>query len=205
VRVALIVPVKSFAIAKGRLASSLSDVARAQLAKECATRVITAGGTWSTYVVCDDDDVARWASDNNAIVVRCRESGIDAAVRAGRQQAIHDGIEHVVIAHGDLPLARHFDHVVVAGTITFVPDRHRDGTNVIAMPASSSFTTAYGPRSYVRHVERAQRLGLAYRTIDDDDLALDLDTADDLAELQTRSDTSQENSGQDDAAKGSIA
>lgn len=188
-RVALIVPVKSFAIAKGRLASALSEDARAVLAKECATRVVSAGKDWPTYVVCDDDEVAQWAMDCDAIVVRCSEPGIDAAVRAGRQQALRDGINHVVISHGDLPLVSHFDHVVIADTITFVPDRHHDGTNVIAMPTASPFTTAYGPGSYVRHVAHADKLGLAHQTILDDELALDLDTADDLAELHARSDS----------------
>ena len=187
-RVALIVPVKSFAIAKGRLANALSEDARAVLAKECATRVVSAGKDWPTYVVCDDDDVAEWAKDCNAIVVRCSEPGIDAAVRAGRQQALCDGIEHVVISHGDLPLVQRFDHLVFANTITFVPDRHHNGTNVIAMPSSSPVDTAYGPDSYTRHVARAQSLGLAHRTIEDDELALDLDTADDLAELHARRD-----------------
>lgn len=197
-RVALIVPVKSFAIAKGRLASALSEDARAVLAKECATRVVVAGKDWPTYVVCDDDDVAQWAKECNAIVVRCSEPGIDAAVRAGRQQALRDGIDHVVISHGDLPLVRSFDHVVVAHTITFVPDRHHDGTNVIAMPTSSPFNTAYGPGSFIRHVEHAQTLRLAHRTIEDAELALDLDTADDLAELHARSDALR-----DETAKGS--
>jgi len=202
VRVALIVPVKSFAIAKGRLANALSEDARAVLAKECATRVVAAGKDWPTYVVCDDDDVAQWAKDCNAIVVRCSESGIDAAVRAGRRQALRDGIDHVVISHADIPLAHRFDHVVIADTITFVPDRHHDGTNVIAMPTSSPFDTAYGPNSYARHVERAQSLGLTYRTIEDDELALDLDTADDLAELNARSDSFDSNPSPNDTAKG---
>jgi 2-phospho-L-lactate guanylyltransferase len=152
--------VKSFAIAKGRLASVMSEDARAQLAKECATRVLLAAGTWPTYVVCDDDDVTQWATQH--------------------------GIDHVVIAHGDLPLAHRFDHVVVDNTITLVPDRHHDGTNVLALPATSPFETTYGPQSFHRHVEQAHTLGLAHVIIEDEELSLDIDTADDVAELQTR-------------------
>jgi 2-phospho-L-lactate guanylyltransferase len=186
VRVALIVPVKSFAIAKGRLASVMSEDARAQLAKECATRVLLAAGTWPTYVVCDDDDVTQWATQHGATVVHCTQPGINAAVRAGRDQALRDGIDHVVIAHGDLPLAHRFDHVVVDNTITLVPDRHHDGTNVLALPATSPFETTYGPQSFHRHVEQAHTLGLAHVIIEDEELSLDIDTADDVAELQTR-------------------
>ena len=185
-RVALIVPVKSFAIAKGRLASVMSEDDRAELARECATRVLRAAGNWPTYVVCDDDDVKQWARQHGAVIVDCTESGINAAVRAGRDQATRDGIEHVVIAHGDLPLAHRFDHVVSQGTITFVSDRHRDGTNVIALPVSSPFETSYGPQSFVRHVEQARALSLPHVIVEDNDLSLDIDTADDVAELHAR-------------------
>lgn len=185
-RVALIVPVKSFAIAKGRLASVMSEDERAVLAQECATRVLRAAGNWPTYVVCDDDDVKQWAIRHGASVVHCTEPGINAAVRAGRDQVALDGIEHVVIAHGDLPLAHRFDHVVIDGTITFVPDRHKDGTNVIALPVSSPFETAYGPQSFARHVEQACALSLPHVIVEDNDLSLDIDTADDVTELHTR-------------------
>jgi 2-phospho-L-lactate/phosphoenolpyruvate guanylyltransferase len=186
VHVALIVPVKSFAIAKGRLANALSEQERAELAKDCASRVLAAASSWPTFVVCNDDEVAQWATQNGAHVVRCVEPGIDAAVRSGCDRARVDGAQHVVIAHSDLPLATRFDHLVIPDAITFVPDRHRDGTNVIAMPINSPFVTAYGPGSYLRHVELARALGLAHHTLDDTDLALDLDTADDLAELEMR-------------------
>ena len=184
--VALIVPVKSFAIAKGRLATTLTAPQRAQIAQQCAEQVVQAATPWPVYVVCNDDAVAHWAISVGASVVRCDEPGIDAAVRAGRQRAASDGAEHVVIAHSDLPLATHFDHLPLADTITFVPDRHRDGTNVIALPTRSTFTTSYGPQSFSRHVASAERMHLAFRVIDDSDLALDLDTADDLSELQRR-------------------
>lgn len=183
---ALIVPVKSFAIAKGRLASVMSEDARAELARECATRVLRAAGNWPTYVVCDDNDVEQWAIRHGATVVHCPEPGINAAVRAGRDHAALDDIEHVVIAHGDLPLAHRFDHLVTGGTITFVPDRHRDGTNVIALPASSPFETSYGPQSFVRHVEQARALSLPHLIVEDDDLSLDIDTAEDVSELRAR-------------------
>ena len=67
-----------------------------------------------------------------------------------------------------------------------VPDRHRDGTNVLAFPANVSFTTAYGPGSFDNHVRIAQSLGLTVDVIDDEALSLDLDTADDLGELARR-------------------
>ena len=41
-----------------------------------------------------------------------------------------------IVAHGDLPRPEALAPVAVAGTIVLVPDRRRDGTNVVARPTS---------------------------------------------------------------------
>jgi 2-phospho-L-lactate guanylyltransferase (CobY/MobA/RfbA family) len=84
---------------------------------------------------------------------------------------------------------RTFTHVVASGIVTLVSDRHGDGTNVIALPATSPFRTSYGPGSFLLHRRHLEEMGLDYRCIDDAELALDLDTAEDLAELKSRSTT----------------
>ncbi len=188
-RVDLVVPVKSFSFAKGRLASVLNDDERRALAQVCAERVIAAAGDWRVHVVCDDPDVMAWARTRGCAVVVPSSPGLNAAVDAGRDAARIDGAEHIVIAHSDLPLARTFSQLVADETITLVPDRHLDGTNVITVPATSTFRTAYGPRSFDLHRRNLDETGLSYRYIQDPELALDLDTADDLAELKIRSAT----------------
>ena len=84
------------------------------------------------------------------------------------------------MAHADLPHAR--DLTVVRGFagITLVPDRHRDGTNVMCIPADCGFRFAYGPGSFARHKDEVARIGLALRVLTDDALAWDIDTPDDL-------------------------
>ena len=111
---------------------------------------------------------------------------MSASVASGRAAAEADGADHIVVAHADLPLAVSFNHIVREGKVSLVPDRHRDGTNVLSFPASSSFTTAYGPGSCDNHIRLAVDAGLEYEVIVDNDLALDLDTADDLSELARR-------------------
>lgn len=185
-RVAVIIPVKSFTVAKGRLSDTLSPVERENLARDCATNVVRAASPLPAYVVCSDPSVAAWARDNGAEVVHCGSPGLDNAVAAGRQRAQDDGFDHVVVAHADLPLARSLDHVAVEGAVSIVTDRHNDGTNVLAFPVASAFTTAYGPDSCSNHVHLARSAGLQCVMIDDADLALDLDTADDLDELTRR-------------------
>lgn len=185
-RVAVVIPVKAFGLAKGRLAGTLSPAERERLSRSCAERVVASAHPWPVYVVCDDEAVAAWARDHDAEPVHCATPGLDAAVDAGRRAAAAGGATHVVIAHADLPLARTLAHVPREGAVSIVPDRHRDGTNVLSMPVDSAMTTAYGPGSCDNHVDLARAAGLVCEIIDDDDLALDLDTVDDLAELDRR-------------------
>ena len=184
--VAVVIPVKSFTMAKGRLADTLNTTQRAELAQRCAETVVRAALPLPTYVVCSDAAVATWAIDLGAIVVDCQTPGLDVAVTAGRNAAITDGADHIIIAHADLPLATSFTHIAVANSVSLVPDRHRDGTNVLSFPLHSQFVTAYGPGSFENHIRHATIASLPYVVIDDEALALDLDTADDLSELQRR-------------------
>lgn len=185
--VALVIPVKSFTVAKGRLAGALTPTERETLARDCAHTVVRAGAPWPVYVVCESDDIERWARSVGAVTVRATHAGLDAAVADGVNAAIAAGHEHVVVAHGDLPLARTFSHLVVADAVTIVPDRHRDGTNVLSFPTTVDFPTAYGPDSFSAHCRIVEQLGLTLNVVDDDELALDLDTVDDLHELRRRS------------------
>lgn len=183
---AVVVPVKSFAIAKGRLADTLTANERETLARDCATTVVGAAAPLAVYVVCDDDDVAGWALSLGARVVRCAVPGLDTAVAAGRDAARAEGADHLVVAHADLPLARDLARLVHPGRVVLVPDRHRDGTNVLSFPVDSPFHTAYGPGSFDNHLRIAASAGLAADIVEDEYLALDLDTADDLGELARR-------------------
>ena len=183
---AVVIPVKSFTMAKGRLADTLSPAERESLARDCATRVVRAAGDIAAFVVCGDPLVAEWARALGARVVDQGRPGLDAAVETGTAAAATAGHDHVIVAHADLPLARSLAHVAVAGTVTIVTDRHHDGTNVLSFPLGAGFTTAYGPGSCDNHVRIAEQLGIPHRVLVDDDLSLDLDTADDLSELARR-------------------
>ena len=56
--------------------------------------------------------------------------------------------------------------------------------------ARQDFVLHYGPGSFVAHLEEANLRGLPHRVLHDDNLALDLDTADDLKELDRRTNDS---------------
>jgi 2-phospho-L-lactate guanylyltransferase len=181
VRSGVLVPVKAFAAAKGRLASVLPDAARRELARRMADRVVAAAAGLPVYVVCDDDAVAAWAERAGAQVLWRPGHGLNGAVADGVASITKLGFTDVVVAHADLPLARELGRAVRPGLITLVPDRHEIGTNVIALPAALPFRFAYGPGSFRHHLAEARRHRLGVRVWRDRELGLDVDVPEDLA------------------------
>jgi 2-phospho-L-lactate guanylyltransferase len=179
----VLVPVKAFSQAKMRLAPVLSVAERAALARRLAERVVSAARPLPVTVVCDDPGVAMWALDLGAKVLREPGLGLNAAVTAAVAQLASEGYERVVVAHGDLPLATNLAWLACEDGIVLVPDRRNDGTNVISLPARCGFKFSYGPGSFARHQDEAQRSGLPWRAVHDDTLAWDVDVPDDMAAL----------------------
>ncbi len=188
-RAAVVVPVKSFELAKGRLASILDGRQRAELAREMAAGVIAAAAPLPVWVVCDSHEVSTWALDRGAGVVWRAVPDLNEAVTTGVDFLLGEGFARAIVAHGDLPLARRLDHLddpTDPHRVTIVPDRRGDGTNVLSVPTGSGFRFAYGSASAAAHRAEAERLGLGVRIVDDPDLAWDVDTPDDLAVFEQR-------------------
>jgi 2-phospho-L-lactate guanylyltransferase len=184
VEAAVLVPIKSFRAAKGRLAGELDPAARADLSRMMASRVLAAGRPFATFVVCDDDDVAEWAGRHDAEVLWTPGLGLNGAIDHAIDVVAGKGADHVVVAHSDLPLATSFEHLVHPRIVTLVPDHRLDGTNVQARPATMELPAAYGAASFRRHIETALDLGHRVRVVTDPRLARDVDTIDDLRHLE---------------------
>jgi 2-phospho-L-lactate guanylyltransferase len=182
---AVLVPVKAFHQAKLRLAPALDAPHRAALAREMATRVVQSAAGLPVAVVCDDPEVAAWATGLGAQVIWEPGRGLNGAVQHGVAHLGRAGARSVVVAAGDLPLATDLRWVARFPGVTIVPDRRRDGTNVIALPTTAAFTFAYGPGSFARHLEEARQLSLITRVVHGSPLAWDVDVPDDLAVLTT--------------------
>ena len=182
----MLVPVKAFSAAKRRLADVLPAADRAELARRMATTVINAGRPLTVYVVCDDDEVARWAETVGTQVLWRPGHGLNGAVTDGVASLAKLGFTDVVVAHADLPLAHDLPRLVHPGLITLVPDRHDDGTNVIALPAALGFRFAYGPGSFRHHVAEAHTHGTGVRVWREPRLGLDVDLPIDLNEPAVR-------------------
>lgn len=179
----MLVPVKSFAQAKLRLDGVLSAAERGDLARGMAAHVLRAAAPLPAVVVCDDPNVAAWAEASGAEVVWCPGTGLNGAVTRGVAALADRGVGEVVVAHGDLPGARRFDHLTGTAGVTAVPDRRADGTNVLCVPSDAGFGFSYGAGSFRRHCGEARRLGLPLRVIHDADLNWDVDIPEDLRRL----------------------
>ena len=176
----MLIPVKAFAQAKARLADVLTAHERIELAHWTADRVVAAAGARPVFVACDDDAVAAWAQRRGATVLWRPGLGLNAAVDDGIETLAAQGVGHVIVVHGDLARPEPLLSVARAGTITVVPDRHDDGTNVLSLPTDSGISVAYGAGSFHRHVQRAMASGLPTEVRHDPLLSLDIDTSADL-------------------------
>jgi 2-phospho-L-lactate guanylyltransferase len=178
--VAVLVPVKAFRDAKGRLAEALTPAERAELSRTMAAAVVRAAAPLPVWIVCDDDDVAAWAAEVGASVLWKPGRGLNGAVNEGVADLAERGVATVIVAHADLPHAQALAHLADVDGVTLVPDRHDDGTNVAVVPSRSGFVFAYGPGSFDRHTTEAGRLGLPLRVVREPRLAWDVDRPADL-------------------------
>ncbi len=184
---AIIIPIKAFHQAKERLSDLLTPAERFILAKLCAQKVLNASVGYQIFVVCDDQEVAEWARLQNANVVWQTSVGLNNAVNDGVAAVRARNFDLAMIVHSDLLLATGFSHLLndcepqtLTTSITIVPDRHEDGTNVMVVPTATDFEFAYGRNSFIEHQKIAKNCNLTVRIIHDRYLSVDIDTVQDL-------------------------
>jgi 2-phospho-L-lactate guanylyltransferase len=176
VETAVLIPIKSFRAAKARLAGAVSAERREALARFLAERVVRAAQPLPTFVACDDEEVATWADDLGASVLWGPGLGLNGAIDHGIATIAGKGAEHVIISHGDIPLAQDLRRVARTGHVVLVPDRRRDGTNVLARPCDIDLPAAYGGGSFQAHLSSALATGAPVTVRFDHRLSIDIDT-----------------------------
>lgn len=181
---AVLVPVKSFRSAKRRLATWLPAEERQRLARWMAERVLAAAGPLPVYVACDDELVADWAEAHGAHVSWGPGLGLNGAIDHGIDTMAGKGVDHVVIAHGDLPFPRALPSLPARGHVVIVPDRRRDGTNVLSRPTAVTLRAQYGAGSFSRHLAAALAGTAPVSVRLDPHLSIDIDTLDDCRHPQ---------------------
>lgn len=190
-RFTAVVPVKSLDRCKSRLAPGLSPKDRADLQfamlKGVVRALAAADRVAGFAVVTADARVARLAREYGGnVLAEPQVGGLNAAVTVGCRNLAASGADGLLVVPADLPLidAEICDEFLAAaeaaGGHAIAPDLHGCGTNAIAFPAVAIPRFSYGLGSYGRHLSQ---LAPACARFDRIELALDIDTLDDLARL----------------------
>ncbi len=189
----VVMPVKTLASAKQRLAGGVSAGDRERLAEamflDAVTKIGRCKSVDETIVVTADPAVARTARWLGTDVLRqAEDGGHSQAATAGVSSAMARGAERVAMLPADCPMFDPEELDAHLGTMPkpalIVPDRHGRGTNALILSPPDAFAPAFGPNSCARHVSRARAAGIAFSLAEIPSLALDLDTFEDLVALR---------------------
>ena len=206
-RTLAVVPIKSLANAKQRLADTLAGGSRRSLVQAMFTDVLAslrrAEGVDAIAVVTDDAVADSLASgDRVAVLPDERQAGQSEAAEVGIDYARAHGFERVLLVPGDTPMldAVEVEELLMRSerdeiAVAIVPDRHGTGTNALLIAPPGAFAPSFGPGSLERHVKTARDGGIVHRVEAVSSLALDVDTPEDLAALWGVVDASRRGAG----------
>jgi 2-phospho-L-lactate guanylyltransferase len=191
-----LVPLKSSERAKSRLAAVLGAEQRRQLFFALAEQVMRAlhesRNIDAIAVVTSSREVAEFAKSLHAMpIMQETDSGMSLALESALRSLQPMRPERVLMVPGDLPLicGRAVDAIFDAQTssehVVLVPDRRHEGTNALLCSPPQAITPRFGGSSFAWHLDAARAANLALRVVEIEELALDLDCAEDLDYLRS--------------------
>ncbi len=177
--IAAIIPIRSFATGKERLASALDPGTRQVLATSMAARIVVAAeeALLLPAIVTADPGVAGWAASLGIPVIEESRSGLNSAASDGVHWAAANGMQWIVL-HSDLPLVTGSDldgigAAIESGTAILAPSAD-GGTTALSSPLPIEFR--YGAGSAHLHLAQMGDVEIVTRT----GLLHDLDSLSDL-------------------------
>lgn len=188
-----IVPVKPLRLGKSRLSGVLSDDERTVLNRmflENALDILrTTPRIGQTLVVSRDPAALAIAREFGArTVLEDGTPNLNNALQRATMLAGSFDVNGVLVLPADLPLLTQpdIDNFIVTHTscappcVTISADRHNNGTNALLVSPPGLITYAYGPQSFSLHCEMARQKNAQVNIVTNYNLALDLDTPEDL-------------------------
>jgi 2-phospho-L-lactate guanylyltransferase len=187
-----VLPVKTFRLAKQRLAGILAAHEREELARAMADdvlRVLAASPDLAgILLVSGDPEARRLAARHGArLLLQEEEGGHTAASSLGARTLAHEGVAGMVQVPADIPLVTREDIGALlavpgeAPAIALAPARDERGTNGVACSPADVMPLRFGGDSFIAHRRRARAHGIEPQIVRRPGLALDIDTPDDLA------------------------
>ena len=185
-----VLPIKTFARAKHRLAEAIEGADRRELAEAMVGDVFEALAAVpelsGVIAVTAEPRAAALAREAGAEVVHDpREAGQSAAATLGIEVALQRGATRALLVPGDCPalIPQEVSALLASrAAVVIVPDRHGAGTNALLLSPPDAIAPSFGPGSFARHAARGRAVGIAIAEVPS--LGLDVDTPGDLAALR---------------------
>jgi 2-phospho-L-lactate guanylyltransferase len=184
---------------KKRLEPALAPTLRRKFAQAMLADVITAllgsEKLAGVSVLAGDQEAADLAAKLGAVALHDTGEGLNTAVAAGMGFARNQNADGVVIAMGDLPILtaadidRLIDALPTRGLVA-APSRDGSGTNLLGLRPPGLISTHFGNQSLAAHQQAARDADVKWQQIEPGGSALDVDTPEDLQELQRQLHTS---------------
>jgi 2-phospho-L-lactate/phosphoenolpyruvate guanylyltransferase len=189
-----LIPVKSLATAKSRLAASFTQHQRESLVLDMLHHVLC--------VLLDSElfDKVSVVSSDKRVLEKAYLWGAQAVVEEnhGHNQALQEaalkemsaGVTMLLTISADLPLLttqeiRCFYEQSLRHDVVLAPSRDGTGTNAIMVHPPLAVPYVFGQGSLQSYIEAAKQKRLSYSKFHSIGLALDIDTIDDLEEAET--------------------
>jgi 2-phospho-L-lactate guanylyltransferase len=186
-----IVPVKPLRRGKSRLSGVLTEEERTLLNHSML------GNTLRTLAAVKEIDQVLVISRDTGALALAREfhartvqedgsSDLNTALQRATVVAQLYSAQSVVILPADLPLltpAIVQEFIKQAGRtpcVAIAPDRRLDGTNAMLVSPAGLIEYCYGPGSFRKHIDQAQRYNVRVEICEIPEIALDLDLPEDL-------------------------
>jgi 2-phospho-L-lactate guanylyltransferase len=186
----IIVPHRGLEAAKTRLAPSLDPEERVMLASQLLQRVLKVSREVSddVEVISPSRPLAEIVEAAGARLAVQRGMGLNEGLDQARSQALLDGIDTLIVLHGDLPNLTPTDIETLVGAlpadggpgVAIAPDRAGTGTNALALRPPGVIAFRFGIGSFAAHAAEVERAGVSCVAVNRAGLAFDLDTPDDL-------------------------
>ncbi len=190
----ILVPMKPAYEGKSRLASVLDEDGRAALSLHLLQHVLSVASRVAgaeTWVIGGDAWVQHVATLESATWQQDTGGGLNEALRPAIRTAFEAGAPAILVLPGDLGLLAPGD----VEDLVRLSDGFRKavlaraaadgGTNALLVPRGLAFGPSFGPGSFQRHMDEAQRARVPVEVSQAPGLAFDLDTPEDLAAYRT--------------------
>lgn len=185
----ILVPCKSLALGKSRLAGLLSPEEREALCRQFLAdtlrTAIEVAGIASVELISTDSEAQAMAEDFGVGVCAEAWPDLNAALSGVRAHILASGAPRdILVLPIDLPLATPDllrKVLAMAGDVVLVPDRKNMGTNILLLRAAAldNFCFAYGSDSFRIHSENAAGQQRRVTVLRDEKLAFDIDEPED--------------------------